>query len=469
MREVSKLKAVGESAAEALSSQGEWIHRRVESITFPFPNRPVYRRHVSIDFTIPPGLLPAVDEVEGPGATRPPRYYVPLSLVRRWPPLPRLDLRGADGLPDPFLTERQNAVLDSAALQGLALRLSPQIDRRLLVSIAETAAAKTETERKAALREILEQTPPEVLVDAESEAHRVLASHQGFCALTRALIGHSLLWLRVDGWAEDRAIVKFSYDVPTEPKTGEWGSSSFGLDPFVFEFEVPHLGDTSSYHCNVVAPAPLRVVRAELRLEEHHPENDGSNGDQVRHHVDSTLPRPHSDTIELFAGLAESQAKFYASGDRTGLKGKLWVAVLIESQGLLQGALGVGTASVLILLAFTLFLNDAVKIAEASVAVLLISPAVLGYLLVRPSEEALAGGFLTGLRRLIMLSAVPPVGAATAIALCNEKASTTIYLALWVMTVVQVALLGGLALAFYKGLHWRKKYRSHSDASLAPD
>jgi hypothetical protein len=264
-------------------------------------------------------------------------------------------------------------------------------------------------------------------------------------------------------------VVKFSYDVPIKPVSGEWSKPSFGLEPFTFKFEVPHLGDTSSYHCNVVAPAPLEVVRAELKLEERpDPEIGPQLPGQVRHHVDSTTPRPRSDAIDLFAGHAESQAKFYAAGDRTGLQGNLWVAVLIQSQGLLRGALGVGLASVVILAALTVFLHKALRYPEAAVAVLLISPAILGYLSLRPQEEALAGGFLVGLRRVIMLSGVPPVLAATTIALSEGHSTPLIYLILGVMTFFQVALLCVLATAYLAGSRWRSKYKAHPDARLTP-
>lgn len=384
--------------------------------------------------------------------------------------MPRLDLRDPTGLPDPFLTERQNAVLDSAALKSFAFSTSPNLAEQLLLPITQIAGAKTEQQRSEAFSTVIDQAPPPSITGAAADAHRKLASHSGFCALARALVAHSLLWLRVDGWPEDRAIVKFSYDVPLESDFGDWSLASFGLAPFVFEFEVPHLGDTSSYHCNVVAPAPLEVVRAELGLFE--PEagiaNASPDRNQVRHHVDSTHSRPHSESVELYTGVAESQAKFYAAGDRTGLKGNLWVAVLIQSQGLLRGALGVGAVTFAILLSFTIFLSKALQIPEAAVAVLLISPAVLGYLSIRPSEEALAGGFLVGLRRVIILSGVPPVAAAAGIALSERCDSLALYLFLGVLTVIQGGLLVAALLAYLAGRRWRSRYRVHPDATLFP-
>jgi hypothetical protein len=468
VRQIDRLVAVGASAASALTSQEAWIHRRVESITFPFPDRPVYRRHVSIDFTIPAGLDAAAHERGAPGPTRPPRYYVPLSLVKRWPPLPRLDLRDEAGRPMPFLTARQNAILDSVALQGVALEASGSISDDLQRTIAKVAAAGSRADRAAALEDIL-RAPPDSDQTREATAHRSVIASRGFCALGQALIENSLLWLRIEGWPEDREIVKFSYDVPLERKQfGEWSRPSFGLEPFVFEFEVPHLGTTSSYHCNIVAPTPLEVVRGALALFEPsaHAAAPAALAGQVRHSVDSVRPRPRSQLIELYAGVAESQAKFYASGDRTGLQGKLWVALLIQSEGLLGGALGAGVAALAILLSFTALLSATVQLPEAAAPVLLISPGVLGYLLVRPSEHVFVGGFLVALRRVVIGSGVPPVLGAAVLSLSEGHATALEYIAFSALTLIEAVLLWLIWRAYAAGREWREAFAVHPDASL---
>ena len=452
-------------------AQETWIHRRVESITFPFPTAPVYRRQVSIDFTVPEGLKPAAEELKE-GSTRPPRYYVPLSLVRRWPPLPRLDLRDETDKAIPFLTGRQNSLLDSSALKSVAVGISPKIDVGLQATITRIAGAERESERSSALADAL-SSPPASDDSEAAIAHRALCGDPIFCALARDLVVHTLLWLRVEAWPEDREIVKFSYDAPLHPQDSKPRlRSSLGLEPFVFRFEVPHLGTTSSYHCNVISPPPLEVVRAQLALFEPPTHQDDASKRldvQVPHQVDSTSQRPESRDVELYVGVAESQAKFYASGDRTGLEGSIWVAVLIQSEALLRGALGAALAALAILLSFTIFLEEITPLADAAVAVLLIAPAVLGYLLVRPGEEAWAGGFLGGLRRIVIFSGVPPVLAAAALVLGGSNCPTLVlYVVLSVLTAIEAVLLGVIWLASRAGQRWRKRLRPHSDAQLIP-
>jgi hypothetical protein len=247
-----------------------------------------------------------------------------------------------------------------------------------------------------------------------------------------------------------------------------WSRASFGLEPFVFAFEVPHLGTTSSYHCNVVAPPPLEVVQTGLALYE--PPADGDSisdfSSQMRYGVDSTRARPRSGDLDLYTGVAESQAKFYATGDRTGLRGRIWISLLIQNQGLLGGALGAGVISLGILLAFTILLCATVKLPEAAVAVLLVSPAVLGYLLVRPSDHALVGGFLVALRRVVIACGVPPVLAAAIVALSQSDDSLPVYILLGFLTAIQAILVVLVLVAYLAGRRWRTRLAPHPDASL---
>src|SRR4051794_19784258 len=99
---LDRLRYIGEHSAECMRQGEDWVHRRVESITWV--DERVWRRHVSIDFTIPEGL-PA-------SRRRGDRdlYYVPVASLQKWPPLLNLDLHSAEGQAH-LLTSNGNAVI----------------------------------------------------------------------------------------------------------------------------------------------------------------------------------------------------------------------------------------------------------------------------------------------------------------------------------------------------------------------
>jgi hypothetical protein len=113
---------VGGSALDAFLRQAEWIHRRVERVTFPARNEPIIRRTVTIDFTIPDALRPTDPKLDG--ATSDGLFYVPLSVLRKWPPVLQLDLRNEQDEPIPLLTRSQNGIADKALLVALAQKVA---------------------------------------------------------------------------------------------------------------------------------------------------------------------------------------------------------------------------------------------------------------------------------------------------------------------------------------------------------
>lgn len=205
MHSPEKLAEVGRSATSAIATQSEWIHRRVERISFPSPEEPVYRRHVSVDFTIPPELVPAQKEPDGRG-----RFYVPLSLLLKWPPLLRLDLRDAVGHPIPLLTGAQNALLDAALLEALALKatgepeLSPELRTAIEMLTSDREMAKE------GLRTLLPALDEAEQITSFDKERKSLRMDPVFVSIAGGLRDSTFLWLRVAGEAGDREIVKFS-------------------------------------------------------------------------------------------------------------------------------------------------------------------------------------------------------------------------------------------------------------------
>lgn len=484
MYDIDGLREIGRSAALALDTQDEWLHRHVESITFPFPDRPIYRRYASVDFTIPrdlravetlhsrpladdPDHADGADEAEDAAAAfAAGRFYVPVALIRKWPPLSRLDLRGVDGRPVPFLTAAQNALIDAAALLALAERIcgTAELDATLRSNIALIPSGSL-PEGRDALKSLM-GTP------GEDDVHRVsLQQSETFCGIARSLLEHTLLWIRVDGRPGDRMIIKFSYDMPMETNLQPWSKPAFGLDVLVFRFDAPRAGTNSSYHCNIVAPSPLDVIRAEFTLFDI--PKDGSEQKQIGPYVRfvsaSTEPAMQSPNVRLFSGIAESQAKFYAGGRRNGLGARLYVAVLVDSELFCRGAMIASGAATALIVAFAALLPQVVSEVEASVAVMVVTPVILGSVLVRPLVHVLAGGFLVGIRRLVIAAGAPGVIAAALVALSQGQEHTWLQVGLAILAGVQLAITLGLAWIIRTGRRIRQKMRPHDDARLVSE
>lgn len=259
---------------------------------------------------------------------------------------------------------------------------------------------------------------PQGTVTSAIEAVR---SDKTFVSLAWTLCAHTILWLRTEGEKEDREIVKFAYDLPWEGSGVSLGYASFGLKPFLFEFDTPHVGATGSYHLSLETPAPLKVLTAELVLF------DQANGaepgqpiqpDNVRYKATAQHPvHAHDEEFDVFVNEHGPSAKFYVSGKRAGLAGRVYVSVKLEISGFLRSA-SLGCILIAAVIGAFAWKHDRmIPNNNSAVAVLLVVPALLAYLL-RPSEHVLVGGLLVGLRRLVVLGGVLPLLAAAAVVVC---------------------------------------------------
>jgi len=439
MRHVAQLIEVGRSAAHVLRNEETWIHRRVETLTFPIPDEPVYRRRISIDFSIPSGLASIDGGIEG---GRPPRYYVPLSILQKWPPLDRLDLLGEDGKPIPFLTGRQNQALDSAALVQMADDIAVDTP---LTEDEKRQVAKIALSRDSGAIEAFSAVCPSLATSPEgtvSEAIEALRGDEAFVGLAQTLCLHTILWLRTEGEAEDREIVKFAYDIPWDHSVARLGLASFGLAPFVFEFDTPHVSATGSYHLNMTTPSPLRAVGAELVLFEASEASEEIDPTQpidpakVRHKATPDHPvKLDYDGFEAYADVRGPRAKFYVSGERRGLAGRVYVSVRLDIGGFLRSACLSAILIAAIMGCFAAAHHRVALNSNAAAAVLLVAPALLAYLL-RPSEHVLVGGLLAGLRRVAILGGVWPLIAATLVVVLTDEVALQ-----WSLTGLGIAEL----------------------------
>lgn len=418
MHDRSQLERVGQSAAVVLRREATWIHRRVETLDFPLPDTPTVRRRISIDFSIPADLEP-ID----PGTSqRPSRFYVPLSILRKWPPLDRLDLFGEDGRSIPFLTGLQNRELDAIVLAQMAAHLAgaeglSEDEMRQIEGIALSRDAG---------RDALEEICPPFDIRAKgtlSKALDVLREDPIFIRLARTLCEQTILWLRTEGDVHDREIVKFAYDLPWDGNPKSLDSTSFGLAPFVFEFATPHAGATGSYHLHLETPPQLKAIAAELVLFEN--ASDVREGqdipkESIRYQVTPGRPAsaPYGD-FEAHADVHGPTAKFYLTGDRTELAGRAYVKVKVDVDGFLRGASLGCLLIALIIGAFAWKHKQVMSNSDAAVAALLVVPALLAFLL-RPSEHVLVGSLIGGLRRIAVLVGVWPLVASVLVVTISD-------------------------------------------------
>lgn len=433
----SRLERLAADNAFALRDTAYWLHRRVEHVSYT-ESREI-RRQFSVDFTIHKKLRPFERHLNGKNV-----YFVPIALLKKWPPLMSFDLRAQDGRPLPLLSSKKNRAVDAEALVALA----PQGSLRdCLEPHLRKVATGNSPEAEQALRIIGDQlqTAAPDLSDDEYEhwlrVGRVAAS----------LCRNSLLWARVEAKPGERCVVKCSFELPAQTDlylrrralaAFSWGSSRHHL-------ALPNLGERGSYHLELTPPPGLVVRSAILRLSSDPPRDHvpgtrpgrsffrrrwrdlalictqpwralrtkwrktfrslkpGDPVPQAKHHERPEPGKPYvwntGDCAYMY--VAESQDQFgladiqYRVGDRGLITGSFLAAVAISAL-------------------LTFFAAAAACVADhlgPAVTTLLLVPGLLGFLVVRPGQHPLMRRQIVGVRALILIVGLLPVAAAGAL------------------------------------------------------
>jgi hypothetical protein len=419
--EQAALEAMGRTAVNAFRDQGSWVHRRVETLTFPTPADLVSWRKVSVDFTVP-ALLPTdlgrarlpPDFTPPPGG--PTRYYVPISQLKRWPPILRLDLKSARGESLPLLTAQQNGYADYGLLAGTAEQVAGCSEEHcpdVYAALHDIAGHSGRPRAKKALHGLIRPDAPDEYLD---EVRRRLRSDRFFLDLASLLLENTILWFPATGAPGRREIVKFAYAEPVQREPIGL-RASLGVQVLNFQFEAPHVGSVTSYHFNVRAPEPLQTTDAQVLVLQQpiaFPPDPPPGGPEVVASCAASENLKEEGGLALEAYVAGREAHAYVSGHRGNCAGEVWVSLLVEKSGMIRGAAITACAIFGLLLTYRLNLSVLLTHPEASVAVLLIAPTVLAYLLVQPSQHVLALQFLKTLRALVlMVGALPMIGAAS--------------------------------------------------------
>ena len=445
LRAVGEIGEPGEIARRSLPllwDRATWIIRRVEHIAFI--DRTMTRRRVSVDFRVPADVLElrfgesgALGEAElelmatGTSAevigdavrTR----YVPVTVLRSWPPVLNLDLRDGDGHPLPLLSKATTNALDGHLLLALAEHAlgeyAEDIRPQLLVLVHDDGVmaqrafyvARKGIERIASLRPGLEQERIDRLTD-----------------LARLLVNNTLLWVACTEPEGSRQIIKLAYDEPARRRLSTVLGliTSLGLRSHVITFEVGQVGDSASFHLEIELPYPLEVLDADLALGADPPgpsmvQRIVGNVRQAIVNAERELalalnrnpPHPvavdHAKAGQLFT----RRVHFYASG-QPSTSAVASVRVAPERRGVplagaVTGALVAVTLTALANLTHELYTHRAAGgVLGATIGFLLLAPSLTSYVLTRPSDHPFATRIVSGIRTLTVTSLLVSVAAA---------------------------------------------------------
>lgn len=199
---------------ELISTWPEWVHRRVETLSFE--DEKTVLRAVSVDFTLPEGLRSPLPQIDGHDT-----YAVPVALLRK-AALRRFDLRDETGRSLPLMTSAENGVVaagvlynaaevlpDDEDLAGLPRQLPAELRAELwrIANSDGTAGMK-------AWETLVHPAPDDSYV--VGAWRRILGESQDFMSLTSDLARNFLVLTPIVTESAQRRIVKFSYEQTEE-------------------------------------------------------------------------------------------------------------------------------------------------------------------------------------------------------------------------------------------------------------
>jgi hypothetical protein len=355
-----------------VATQWSWIERRVENVSLSGERS--FRRHMSIDFRVPPPVT------ELAGALGFGRFFVPLRFVTKQPLL-AFDLRLGDRSV-PLLTRRQNAMAAHAVLHAAIEQADIPITPEIVTAIGHVAS--DEGSSAEATLELLDLTEPgrvgETATPTELAHWAVTTFDTNYLLLADVALAET----------RRRSIFKISQEVgPTMRGPQDLPlRSAIAWQPTSFVFETPSVTATSSYHFQFDAPDGLVVAGGELF---------GAVGSDPERRTFGTAASQGS-VLGLHANVAEVPPADAYSAE---------VLVRPSPDGLLRSsAVSSCFSTVLLFLAALLAHRIDNTRVDASTALLLVLPGVVSTFLARAGEHYWVSRMLRGVRVLTLISAI---------------------------------------------------------------
>ena len=398
----NRLEGIGKgSTGFVLSPAKQWIRRHVETVQIKSAS--FGRRRLTIDIQLP--IAGANEDADKERV-----YWIPIASLSKRPPRSNIDLRDEEGSAIALLTRDEDATISMAAVQEAAKRAfkggPTERDRVLLNELIIRDGVEADI-ALAVVHEALKKSPGSL-----SEGEQL-----AFEESIRSMAGNSWIWLPLQGRPGERRVIKFHYDLEFErdrlrrrrPKTRgilvwieesqtihrvdlvELGdgnprsalrrlvarfANATGLAAIELAIQTPYIKGSATYHMQVESP-PAVETRGINLLAKLKP---GA--------VVDSWHRDHG--VHLYLAHAQIEKMLPAV-----------VALRVGRRGFLTISWLTAVFAAAILWSFAVVGDDALTHREVTAAVLVVVPAILTALVIRPGEHPIATRLLFGVRFLV--------------------------------------------------------------------
>lgn len=409
---------VGTMTAVLMLRWNEWVHRKVETVTFV--DEDAARRSVGIDFTLPFWIHQARGTPQN--ATK--RQLVPLALLRKGT-LANFDLRDEANSSLPLLTTAQNRQVAEASLVALAnatLQLDVVADApSIQCDIRHLVEAPARKEGNRALAELFAKR------DRHEALRQRLRDDHTFRRVAGPLATHFVALTMVDIARHQRRVFHYGYEESLFDNPLRQRSVGIALgEPRVLWMMIPRVGDAESYHFEVEAPDGMQVNTHQGVLST---EPSATSQSFRRTSKQGTFQRSHVHFSEAEAG---DQAM-------------VLVELRPRESTIVRGAFLAGLMSLALIALVGLRLSEIIahQGGEAAATLLLAIPGVAVALLSRIDDNEMSTTLLWPVRQLSMVPGLGSFIAAGAVVGGNDDCATRAVLA----AAALIALIGTAALA----------------------
>jgi hypothetical protein len=419
------LKRVGATTLVLWKQGPDWIHRKVETLTFV--DDTVVRRHLSVDFTLPKDLP---TPLRLPDQT--PVYFVPITALRRQPGPMHFDVRDESGCALPLLNESENGNITASALNQFGTEAAGRHRLRLDGPTESALAHVPLTFFRSALqtlRALLNPHSAEWMRFPGSVATRnALRCEEDFVDFLAMCASNTLAVVPLIGTAGRRRVLKLSFEEELRQSAPEGAKVRLrdrvriasGLRATPASVETADIGGAQSYHVQVSTPANVEMTG--VRLQGFRPV------DLVSQRV-MDLPRPvNSATYEYTVPGFVSRAHLYIPDSTNVASGTVSVDLRAERKGLMFGAVFASLLLTSVLAVCRVRIDRLVTQPATAGSLLLIAPGLVAAYLARPGEHALARKLLVWPRAALALSAVLAFCAAVVLLLLGPTEVTLVRL-----------------------------------------